>query len=280
VVLALGGGGSRGIAHIGVIQELETNGIEIIGIAGTSIGSIIGALFALGHPTDEMRELFQKVDQSKLFGFPFSDGPGLLGYKGIKDFLVQHIGTKTFADTKIPFKIATTDLHTNTVEYLSHGPLVEAILSSIAIPGVFPPIIREHQLFVDGGVLDPVPVRAARSLNLNAKIIAVTLTSPKSSVDIPASVTNPNPMIDRLTRNNLSMTFKIIMETVETTSAQISELRLEIDRPDIIIRPSVSQIGMLDQVNVDDLVKRGAEAARLHIGEIKRSKNFFERILG
>lgn len=280
VILALGGGGSRGVAHIGVIQELEKNDIEIIGMAGTSIGSIIGALYSLGISSDAMVAFFQEVDQTKLFGFPFTDGPGLLGYKGVKDFLKKHIGDKTFSDTVIPFKIATTDLRTNTIEYLEEGSLSDAILSSIAIPGIFPPIIHDHRLYVDGGVLDPVPVRAARSLGLEGKIIAVTLTSPKTSVEITPSVINPNPMIDRLARTSLSMTFKIIMETVETTSAQISELRLEIDRPDIIIRPSVSLVGMLDQVDVDDLVNRGKAATQNEMAEIKRPKNFIKRLLG
>lgn len=280
VILALGGGGSRGVSHIGVIQELEANKIKVAGIAGTSIGSIIGTLYALGYSPNAMGDIFRKVDQTKLFGLPFSDGPGFLGYKGVKDFLVHHIGTKTFTDTHIPLKIVTTDLRTNTVEYIGDGPLVDAILSSIAIPGVFPPMVHEHRLFVDGGVLDPVPVRAARSLGIPGKIIAITLNSPRVPVNIPLDATDPNPMIDKLKRNNLSMTFKIIMETVGTTSTEISELRLQIDRPDIIIRPLVAQIGMLDQVNVEDLIERGVRATKLEMAEIKRSKNIIERFLG
>ena len=276
-VLALGGGGSRGVAHLGVIKTLLENDVTITGVTGTSIGSMVSAIYALGTSIEEMIEIFSKVDQSKLFGFPFSDGPSLLGYKGIKDFLKLTIGDKTFSQTKIPLTVVTTDLRTNSVVQISEGKIFDAILSSIAIPGIFPPILQEQKIYVDGGLMDPVPVRAARALNLPGKIIAVTLTSPKTQVELQKIQAKDNPVVKRLRHNQLSLTFNIIMESVAVTSAQLSELRMEIDRPDIIIRPDVANIGMLDHVNINELIQLGIDATNLQIDEILRPIGFFEK---
>lgn len=277
-ILALGGGGSRGVAHLGVIKTLIENEVEINGIAGTSIGSIVGSIFALGTPIEEMIEIFNKVDQTKLFGFPFSDGPGLLGYKGVREFLKFTVGDKTFEDTIIPLRIVSTDLRTNQVEYLTEGKITDAILSSIAIPGVFPPVMQGQRIYVDGGLMDPVPVRAARLLDLPGKIIAVTLTSPKPFVELTNSVEKSNPVVQRFRKSNLSVTFKIIMEAVAASSAQLSELRMELDRPDIIIRPDVANIGMLDHVDVLDVIQLGADATNQQIEAILRPIGLLERL--
>jgi len=277
-ILALGGGGSRGVAHLGVIKTLLENNVTITGVTGTSIGSMIGSIYALGTPIEEMIEIFNKVDQSKLFGFPFSDGPGLLGYKGIKEFLKQTIGDKTFSETKIPLTIVTTDLRTNSVVQISEGKIFDAILSSIAIPGIFPPILQDQKIYVDGGLMDPVPVRAARALNLPGKIIAVTLSSPRTQVELQKIQTKDNPVVKRFRHNQLSLTFNIIMESVAVTSAQLSELRMEIDRPDIIIRPDVMNIGMLDHVNVNDVIQLGIDATNQQMKEILRPAGFFEKL--
>lgn len=278
IILALGGGGARGVAHLGVIKNLLENDLEIVAVAGTSIGSIIGSLYAVGYEINELVDIFTKVDQTKLFGFPFSDGAGLLGYKGLREFLNKHLGEKTFDQTTIPLSIITTDLRTNSVHFIREGKLTDAILSSIAIPGIFPPVMRQQALFVDGGVMDPVPVRAAREFGLKGKIIAVTLTSPRESVTIPHSPPANFPGADKLSRSNLSIAFQVILQTVEATAAQISELRLQIDRPDIIIRPSVMQFGLLDQVDVNKLVSIGEDATRSLMADIKQSPSFFRRI--
>src|SRR5512140_1256869 len=102
ITLALGGGGTRGIAHIGVLRVLERSGFRIRAVAGTSIGSIVAAFYASGCTPDEIQEAFLAVDQSKLYGWPLSEGPGLLGVRGIQDFLKIHLNQVTFEELKLP----------------------------------------------------------------------------------------------------------------------------------------------------------------------------------
>ena len=98
VTVALGGGGTRGTAHIGVLRALEEAGFIIRAVAGTSIGSIVGILYASGHSPKEIEDIFLAVDQTKLYGWPLSEGPGLLGIRGIQDFLNHDSSTLSLED--------------------------------------------------------------------------------------------------------------------------------------------------------------------------------------
>lgn len=284
IALALGGGGSKGIAHIGVIKTLVKNGFVIDSISGTSIGSMIASVYAFGYGVDEMIDLFKGIDQTKLYSFPFADGPGFLGYRGIKDFLDRTLGEATFDDLQIRCSVSSVDLDTDRVVEIHTGVVKDAVLASIAIPGIFPPQFVDGMTLVDGGVLDPVPVRSAKRMSPDLPVVAVTLST-KTTSDLtlaqPAKKTLFNERLaTQISRTNLSRTFRILMDSIESSSRQMSELRLEIDRPDIIIRPSVSHIGLLDPVNIDDMVTLGELATIGEVTRIRRAKmNLIEKIL-
>ncbi len=284
ISLALGGGGSKGITHVGVIKGLLENGIEIDSIAGTSIGSIVAAIYSKGYTVEEMIDLFKGIDQSKLFSFPFADGPGFLGYRGVKEFLDHALGDVTFQDLQIKCTIISVDLNTDSVIEMTSGNVKDAILASIAVPGFFPPQFVDGMTLVDGGVMDPVPVRSARKMSPGAPVIAVSLStrilSDTPLTQQPGSFGFNSLLVNQISRTNLSKTFKVLVDSIDSSSRQVTELRLQLDQPDIIIRPSVSKIGLLDPVNIDEMVQLGAEAVEVEIGKINKLKlGFVEKLL-
>ena len=265
VTVALGGGGTRGTAHIGVLRALEEAGFIIRAVAGTSIGSIVGILYASGHSPKEIEDIFLAVDQTKLYGWPLSEGPGLLGIRGIQDFLNHELSNLTFQDLKIPTAVVAVDLNSNREIFLEKGSVVDAILGSIAVPGLFPPREIDGFRLIDGGTLDPVPVRAARGLAPGLPVIAVTLMAPlQIPTSSPGVVSLPvtNPIAVQFARMNITQAFRIFADSVDIASRQMAELRLSIDEPELIIRPDVYGINLLDRVNVKEIVRRGEDATR------------------
>lgn len=261
ITLALGGGGTRGAAHIGVLRVLEKAGFVIRAISGTSIGSLIGAFYAAGYPVDKIQSIFSQVDQSKLYGWPLSDGPGLLGVHGIYEFIKTHLGDSRIESLKIPYAAIAVDMISNREIIFRQGSVVDAIMGSIAVPGLFPPKIIGAYRLIDGGTLDPVPVRAARGIRPDLPVVAVTLMSP---LDIPAtsliSLTESNPLAKQLARMNITQAFQVFAGSVDIASREMAELRLALDKPEVIVRPDVGKINILDKVDVDEIVRRGESA--------------------
>jgi NTE family protein len=264
ICLALGGGGTRGVAHIGVLRVLEQAGFSIRAVAGTSIGSIVAALYASGRSPTEIEELFSAVDQSKLYGWPLSEGPGLLGVHGIQDFLEKYLVGTNFEDLKIPCAAVAIDLNSNREIILEKGSVIDAILGSIAVPGLFPPKEIDGFRFIDGGTLDPIPVRAARGLAPGLPVVAVTLMAPLDTPAIPIGIVSmpaANPIALKFARMNISQAFQIFADSVDIASRQMAELRLAIDEPELIIRPVLNGINLLDKVDVKEIAQRGEAAA-------------------
>ena len=281
ISLALGGGGAKGIAHIGVIKALQQHKIQIQSISGTSIGSVIAAMYAKGYSPDDMADLFRQLDQTRLFGVPFSDGPGFLGYRGIRDFLSKVLGDTTFDQLHIPCCVVSVDLVSDSVIEISDGSVLDAVLASIAIPGIFPPRFMGDMVLVDGAVMDPIPVRSARKLGKDLPVAAVVLSgkyrlSQLSPVPMRSGKINAI-LVDQFARTSLSKTFKVFTDAIETSSRQVSELRLQLDQPDIIIRPAIEEIGILDVVDVDSVVKKGVDAANEQIVQYMKQQNMIKR---
>ena len=162
ITLALGGGGSKGNAHIGVLRQLEQKGFRVKAIAGTSYGGLVAVFYALGCSPDEIEEIFASADQTQFYGHAPNDGPSLVGIAGVTRLLEEQIGDRTFADLKIPCVLTSVDLKSGKEVLLSRGRLVDAMLATIAIPGIFPARYMDGLELVDGGTLDPVPVAPAR----------------------------------------------------------------------------------------------------------------------
>jgi NTE family protein len=272
ITLALGGGGARGAAHIGVLRVLEHEGFRVRAVAGTSIGAIVGALYASGQSADQLENLFCTVDQSKLFGWPLSDGPGLLGVRPIADFLRVSLNDARFSNLKIPCAAVAVDLNSNREIILQEGNVADALLGSMAIPGIFPPKEFNQYRLIDGGVLDPIPVRAARALAPDLPVVAVSLMDPLETPSTPINLPPgmPRPLLEQLTRLNITQAFRIFADAVDIGQRQMAELRLKIDAPEVLVRPAVNEINLLDRVNVSEVALRGERAMRAALPELRQ----------
>ena len=275
ISLALGGGGSRGYAHIGVLRSLENEGFRIKSVAGTSAGGIVAVAYAAGYSPDELESAFSKVDQSKLFARSPDEGPGILGLSGAAKLFEEFFGDRTFADLRIPCAVVAVDLATGQEVVLSQGRLVDAVLATIAVPGVFPPKQFGDSQLVDGAVLNPVPVSVARYLAPRLPVVAVVLeimteaTSGFNNIPLPVPV--PARLVERLTRTRVAQAFNIFLQSVDVGSRKMAELRLLADNPEVVIRPDLSGIGLLDEVDVHKIVRIGQRATDAALPELQRA---------
>ena len=174
--LALGSGGSRGLAHIGVIKVLEENNIPIDFIAGSSIGAMVGGFYAAGLSIKEIEEIALSTNWRRVFSILFDPHlkQGLIGGEKLKTFIENYINGKKFEDCKVPFVTVATDLKTGEVVVLNKGEMAQAIRTSISIPLVFKPAEINGRMLVDGGLSAPVPVEIVRGMGADI-IIAVNL---------------------------------------------------------------------------------------------------------
>jgi len=274
ITLALGGGGAKGNSHIGVIRRLQKEGYKIQAVAGTSFGGVVAVFFALGYSPDEIEAMFATLDQRELYGHSESEGPSLLGLAGVTKWLKKVIGERTFEDLKIPCLITAADLHSGREILLSEGPLVNAILATIAIPGIFPAKRIGDLELIDGGALDPVPVAPARSLNSKLPVVAVVLAEP---MGVPAQTWNiplpdylPRSLIERISKLRYSQALDVFLRSLDMITRAVTEYRLEVDKPDLIIRPSVMDIDILDRVDVHEVARIGDDAVEAVLPELKR----------
>ncbi|MBL8049719.1 MAG: patatin-like phospholipase family protein [Anaerolineales bacterium] len=282
ITLALGGGGAKGNAHIGVLRRLEKEGYQIKSIAGTSFGGLVGILYACGYSPQEIQEMFESVNLNTLYARGAEDGPALLGLKGVRQLLAQALGEKTFADLRIPCAVTAVDLKNGTEVILSEGSLTQAILATIALPGIFPVQYINDWSLIDGGVLNPVPVSVARMLSPDLPIVAVALTDPLDTpirgYSIPVPSIFPRQIIERISRISLAQSLDVFLRSVDAGSRAVAYLRLQIDKPDIIVRPDVHHVEILDKVDVADLANRGEQALEEMLPEIKRVTSWSSRM--
>src|SRR5215207_11751901 len=213
ITLALGGGGLKGNSHIGVIRRFHQAGFHIRAIAGTSFGGIVAVFHSLGYTPDQMEEMVAARDQTRLYGHVTRDGSSLLGLAGTTAWLQEIIGERTFADLKIPCILTAADLNSGREVLLSEGSLVEAILATIALPGVFPARRVDGLELVDGGVLDPVPVAPARALAPKLPVVAVVLTAPIGGPAQPWNIPVPSYLPRLLTMRLSRMRYALALDT-------------------------------------------------------------------
>ena len=282
ILLALGGGGSKGNAHIGVLRVLEREGFRIRAVAGTSAGGMAASAYAAGYGPDELEKVMCEVDQRSLFGFHFGDDPSLLGVGGISQVMTDLLGDRTFSDLKLPCALVAVDLKSGKKVVLREGKVIDAVLATIAIPGIFPPKSWGDYLLVDGGVLDPVPVSVVREIGPDKylPVVAVTLTSEPTHSGLlpqigPKAV---EPIISRISRLRLSKAFDIFIHSIDIGVSSITEMRLSIDAPDVLIQPDVRKIGYLDEVDVCDVVRLGEEATEAILPELIKAVGLGGRV--
>jgi NTE family protein len=173
VSLALGGGAAKGLAHVGVLRGLEEDGIEVGAIAGTSMGSIVGALYARGMSGLEMEAFFASVDWARL-GKIMLRSPGGGAFR---DLLRETVGAASIEDMALPFASVCCNLETGEEVVIRRGSLADAVLASSSIPGILQPFVIDGQTLVDGAMVTPVPVETAAELD-SAPVLAVNVLRP------------------------------------------------------------------------------------------------------
>ncbi|HJR78794.1 MAG TPA: patatin-like phospholipase family protein [Anaerolineales bacterium] len=287
ITLALGAGGAKGNAHIGVIRRLEKEGFRIRGIAGSSFGGLVAVYYALGYSPDQIEDMFALVDQAVLYGRAPDDGPALLGLSGVRNLLEGSLSDRTFEDLKLPCVLTAVDLKSGNEVLFFEGRLVDAILASIAMPGIFPTRYLDGYELVDGGVLDPVPVVPARSLFPKLPVVAVVLASPigspAQSWNIPTPSYVPRTLMLRLSKMRYAQAWDTFMRSLDIIGRAVTQYRLEVDRPDAIIRPRVNGIDTLARVDVHAVVRKGEEAVEEVLPDLKKLSSWrrrFQRVIG
>jgi NTE family protein len=233
------------------------------------------AAFAAGHNADRLEEYMLKVDQRSLFGIHLGTEPALLGIGGVTKAMQDLIGDRTFDDLEIPCALTAVDLDSGQEMILNQGRVLDAVLATVAIPGVFPPKKWDHHSLVDGGVLNPVPVAIVREIapDKHLPVVAVTLTSsPTQRGFLPALGSKPaEAILTHFSRLKVAQALEIFLHSIEIGMSAITEMRLKLDEPDVIIRPAVEHIGYLDQVNVPEVVKLGEQAAEAALPELRKA---------
>lgn len=184
---ALGAGGARGVAHVGFLKAMEEAGIVPDCLAGSSMGSVIGACHAAGMSADEMRKALQSLragDVVDLGARPIRR-LGFLKWERARKFLEAHIGARTFEELRIPFCCVAVDIKSGKEAVFSSGDLLSAVLASGSIPAVFRPVEREGSLYVDGGVLCRVPVRQVKAMGADVVVAVDVLGKCRETEKVP-----------------------------------------------------------------------------------------------
>lgn len=274
ITLALGGGGAKGNSHIGVIRRLQKEGFKIKAVGGTSFGGVVAVFYGLGYSPDEIEDMFAALDQRRLYGHGEGEGPSLLGLAGVTKWLRKVIGERTFADLKIPCILTAADLRCGCEVLLSEGSLVDAILATIAVPGIFPAKRMGNMELVDGGALDPVPVAPARSLAPHLPVIAVVLSTPMGTPaqtwNLPMPEYVPQMLLERISRLPYTQALDVFLRSIDMVTRAVTEYRLEVDKPEVILRPLVEDIDILERVDVHQVVRLGEEIVKASLPELKK----------
>lgn len=248
VGLALGGGASKGFAHVGIIKVLKENGIPVKVVTGTSAGSIVGSLFASGMSPDRLELEAEILGKTDLVDLTLSTSGFIKGEK-LQNYINRKVGGRRIQQFPIKFAAIATDFETGKAVAFNQGNAGQAVRASAAIPNVFQPVIIGRHTYVDGGLSQPVPVSAARRQGANFVI----------AVDISA----------RPGKNISQGFFSYLDQTLNVMS--VSALQNELGQADVVIKPQVLDLGAVGGFDQKKrAIRLGEEAARAALPEIKR----------
>ncbi len=259
--LALGGGGARGIAHIGVLKVLEKNGIKPDFIAGTSIGAFIGACYCLGMTAEELEKEVKRLGNKRKIFSDFLDfsspRKSILKGKKLKKYFNNFLGKDLkFGDLKIPLQIVSTDLGTGEEVIIKRGRVVNAIMSSVCVPGIFPPIEMGGRYLIDGGVVNPVPIDVAKSMGSDFVIGVDLISNSKGKIKDTGAVSVLFQAYEIIRRQ--AMNFK----TAHCSKEAIS------------ISPKLNSAGYAFKFyDLEKFIESGEEATKEVIEEIRKKIN-------
>ena len=250
IALVLGGGAARGFAHVGVIRALEQERIPIDMVVGTSVGSLIGAIYAYDVNSFELEWTAFTLEKEHLFDYALMSAlTGMGAVKGdkLENFIKTKIPVENIENLKLPYAAVATDLNRGTRVVLDSGSIAKAVRASSAIPGVFQPVQYQGKLLVDGGVVDNIPISVARDMGADIVI----------AVDIGENVTN----------FNLTNLFDVILQAVNIMFNDNVAFRKK--DADVLISPAVGNVGMLDFTQKKRVMQAGMEATQKALPEIR-----------
>jgi NTE family protein len=293
--LALGGGSARGFAHIGIIRTLVAHGIIPDVVVGTSIGAVVGGAYVSGH-LDTLEEWARSLQPRNILSYLDIrlDGSGLIGGDKLAAQLEASVGQTVIEDLPQKFASVATEVRTGHEIWLTHGRMVEAMRASYALPGIFSPVRVGDRWLVDGALVNPVPVSAARALgaeiviaaNLSSDVFthSTTIYSHGQPVEVPETVIAPTPPKRRFGRlfspeRTMKREFfggpgrpgisSVMADAFNIMQDRITRARLAGDPPDLLITPRVGQIGWFDFHRAAELIAFGTRAAERALDAIQ-----------
>ncbi len=306
VGLALGSGGARGWAHLGVLQALREMDVRVDFVAGTSMGSVVGAFLAAGRE-NVLRELAQDLDWKRLRPFFWEvslSRSGLTDGRKLLEETRKMLGVREFRELELPFRAVATDLDSGGEVVLSSGNLLQAMRASISIPGLFSPVRVGRRLLVDGGLVNPVPVSVARDMgaqiviavDVSQGIVAEKQTDPRKSKDPEPSrgpLALPKPTIEEERHGAVRMldgfraeiekkvnrlravaadaasrpaVTDVLVQSVRIAEARIALARRQCEPPDVLVEPKLRNIGTLEFHRAKEAMAAGYAAAMQALG--------------
>lgn len=273
VGLALGGGGARGCAHIGVIKALQEAGIPIDFVAGTSIGALIGGIFAMGK-IEEAEKILEKIrwqDVVKYFD-PVIPKKGLFEGKKVVKLLEKILTQPDFRNARIPYIAVATDLLSGNEVHLKNGNIIDAIRASIAIPGIITPAKIKHRYLIDGGVTDPLPVNVVRDMGADI-VIAVDLNhSFIKEKRYSGERFGKNKLVKWLSPKRPNI-IDVIESSVFMMQDQLTQKNLLEYKPDFLIQPDLGATGIFDFHKAKKIILKGYLQARKISKKIKKASS-------
>jgi NTE family protein len=250
VALVLGGGAARGFAHIGVIRVLEQERVPVDLVVGTSVGSLIGAIYAADRDSFELEWTAFQLEKDDLFDFGVANAVLGMGYaKGekLEAFVRAKVKPANIEQLKLPFAAVATDLNWGTRVVIDRGPVARAVRASSAIPGVFEPVVHLGKLLVDGGVVDNIPIDVARERGADI-VVAVDISENVGNVKIKNAI-------------------DVVLQATNIMFAEnVARLRRDAD---VLVTPAVGDVAMLDFGQKKRCMQAGIEAARQAMPRIR-----------
>jgi NTE family protein len=285
VTLILSGGGARGLAHIGVIEELESRGYVINSIAGTSMGALVGGVYAAGK-LNEFKEWMLTLDKQGIFrliDFSFSS-QGLIKGDRILKTMKKFVPDARIEELPVKYTATAFDIAQNKEIVFSEGNLYHAIRASISIPTVFTPVIFGKSVFVDGGVVNNIPIRnAIRTENDLLVASYVNADIPVLKPDLPVKEKNRRKELSAKWLNEARLHifqgsqkdkrkkltyFYLITNTIAFATDHLSKMRMQIDPPDVLIEISRHSAGTYDFFKAEELIEIGKYSTKTKFDSI------------
>ena len=301
--LALGGGAARGFAHIGIVRTLVEHGIVPNIVVGTSIGAVVGGAYAAGQ-LDTLEAWARGLQPRNILGYLDIrlNGSGLIGGDKLATQLEAALGQTLIEELPMKFASVATEVRTGHEIWLTHGRIVDAMRASYALPGIFAPVLVGDRWLVDGALVNPVPVSAARAFGAEI-VIAANLSSdvfnhsttiythgPSAEVQVAVApealiepAAPPKRRFGRLFSPERTVKREffgggrrpgistVMVDAFNIMQDRITRARLAGDPPDLLISPRVGQIGWFDFHRADDLIRHGARAAERAIESIQEA---------